>query len=386
MGFFRHFIETSRIHITRNKKESDAWMVSGLAKKKQGDYVGAINDYSRAIEFDPVSPVGYANRAIAKSLSGDYQGAIDDRTKELRQFSLMDTRHNFLIPIALIHRAECLVELGMYSEAVNDFHAASQFDPNDPRLISAINKVNERLVGAHSKSLVSPIVRGTTATQNSSPEKMTEPKTRMQPAEPLTKEISLSTFLDSLGDQKNQKLLEWRQRYTRVEYPFKVAQNLLYEALTIQKLWPEFRKSFQTIGVDGEREILTSFQEAHNYIYVRRRQVQTSEIQPLVAQAYNSTTAIPRLNFATFRQRVSEAQNGNHKMMEEIEFAYFFHTAAYEMIYGWAAAGLMGYDEQKAYHSITPAVFEGLDFNSLDLMIHAFGQSASMVYRPLPPL
>lgn len=194
----------------------------------------------------------------------------------------------------------------------------------------------------------------------------------------------MTPFLEDLYRQKMQRLHEWRQRYNPQEYPLKVAQNLLYEALTIEKMWHELKKSFQTTDVKGKRQLFKSFDEAHNYIFVRRRQIQTEEIRPLVVTTYSRTDTIPQLNFGVFRQRVLEAQGGNLESIEEVEFTYFFHTAAYEMIYAWSAAGLMGYDQQKAYNYITPAIFNGLDYKSLDLMISAFGQTASRVYSRSP--
>lgn len=48
------------------------------AKLASGDKEGAIEDYSRAIKFDPKNPSLYNNRGLAKYALGNYQGAVED--------------------------------------------------------------------------------------------------------------------------------------------------------------------------------------------------------------------------------------------------------------------------------------------------------------------
>ena len=56
---------------------------SGNAKYLQGDYDGAIADYSRAIELDPDDAAAYYNRGNAKSELDDYHGAIADYSRAI---------------------------------------------------------------------------------------------------------------------------------------------------------------------------------------------------------------------------------------------------------------------------------------------------------------
>ena len=56
---------------------------SGVDKYKQGDYQGAIADYTKAIEINPHYLIAYHNRGNAKYDLSDYQGAISDYTKSL---------------------------------------------------------------------------------------------------------------------------------------------------------------------------------------------------------------------------------------------------------------------------------------------------------------
>ena len=50
---------------------------------EQGDYQGAIDDCSKAIELDPKDPQTFIERAELKIFLKDYQGAIHDYSKQL---------------------------------------------------------------------------------------------------------------------------------------------------------------------------------------------------------------------------------------------------------------------------------------------------------------
>ena len=54
---------------------------SGIEKYEQGNYQGAISDWSKAIEINPQDAIAYYNRGLAKGDLEDYQGAISDYDK-----------------------------------------------------------------------------------------------------------------------------------------------------------------------------------------------------------------------------------------------------------------------------------------------------------------
>ena len=53
----------------------------GYAKLKINDFIGAINDNSKAIDIDPKYANAYNNRATAKGFMGDESGACKDFRK-----------------------------------------------------------------------------------------------------------------------------------------------------------------------------------------------------------------------------------------------------------------------------------------------------------------
>lgn len=50
----------------------------GLNKAKQGDYVGAIASFTKAIEVLPLDAYAWYNRGMAKNMIGEYEDALND--------------------------------------------------------------------------------------------------------------------------------------------------------------------------------------------------------------------------------------------------------------------------------------------------------------------
>jgi tetratricopeptide (TPR) repeat protein len=63
---------------------ADIFFGIGLELYKQGDYQGAITEYTKAIEINPQDASTYFNRGKAKVKLGDYRGSIADFTKSIQ--------------------------------------------------------------------------------------------------------------------------------------------------------------------------------------------------------------------------------------------------------------------------------------------------------------
>ncbi len=66
---------------TRGKAEKH--FKSGLAKRQKVDYVGAIEDYTKAIELKPDYASAYNNRGVAYEKVGKFKQAIENYRKSL---------------------------------------------------------------------------------------------------------------------------------------------------------------------------------------------------------------------------------------------------------------------------------------------------------------
>jgi len=67
----------------QEKKDDNFYLGSGLVKYYNNDYIGAIKDFSKAIELNPKFEEAYFNRGFTKYLLGDYSGAIKDYSKAI---------------------------------------------------------------------------------------------------------------------------------------------------------------------------------------------------------------------------------------------------------------------------------------------------------------
>lgn len=75
-GDFKGAIADYTKVIELDPKNADAFNSRGEAKFDSGDKQGAIADYTRTIELDPKYADAYNNRGSAKSEFGDKQGAL----------------------------------------------------------------------------------------------------------------------------------------------------------------------------------------------------------------------------------------------------------------------------------------------------------------------
>ena len=60
------------------------YFTSGLNNSENGDYYGAISDYTKAIELNPNDAEAYYNRGNSKRKLGDLNGACDDAKKAIK--------------------------------------------------------------------------------------------------------------------------------------------------------------------------------------------------------------------------------------------------------------------------------------------------------------
>jgi len=59
-------------------------MMKGFIKCDSEDYIGALENFSKAIEYEPNYHAAYTNRGGSKAMLDDYKGALDDLEKALK--------------------------------------------------------------------------------------------------------------------------------------------------------------------------------------------------------------------------------------------------------------------------------------------------------------
>lgn len=94
----------------------------GNAYNELGSYAQAINDFNKAIEFDPKYENAYSNRGIIYNTMGMYANAESDLNKAIQLSPLNAT---FYINRGLIYNNQ-----SMYAQAMNDFSKAIELSPD----------------------------------------------------------------------------------------------------------------------------------------------------------------------------------------------------------------------------------------------------------------
>ncbi len=93
----------------------------GAAKDELKDYIGAIEDCNKAIELDPNYAMAYNNRGLAKRPLQDYKGAIADYTQAIEiDSNYAQAYHN---------RGAAKARLKDYTGAIADYTKAIELDP-----------------------------------------------------------------------------------------------------------------------------------------------------------------------------------------------------------------------------------------------------------------
>lgn len=182
----------------------------------------------------------------------------------------------------------------------------------------------------------------------------------------------------------------WRDRYEKDIYPRKIVENQIYETLTTIEMWEEIKSYFNQFNLSGQKDAYRDFEDAHRFVYNRRRQVQLNKIHPIISKEYDSRGMVGDFNLASARERVALAQKGDNKQVEELEYGYHYYCIAHENIYVWAAFGLMGFGKEDAYYEVADMIIGGINFLDFHSVEFAFCRNAGLflteLYSPLEPI
>ena len=118
-----------------NAETANFYFVRAYEKVENGDYYGAISDYTKAIEINPNFSLAYSNRAASKERINDPKGALDDYIRAL------EIEPNSYISHQGVGWAKNV--LGDYSGAIIAFNKSIEINPNNACLLYTSDAADE---------------------------------------------------------------------------------------------------------------------------------------------------------------------------------------------------------------------------------------------------
>jgi len=138
IALYKKIIDITTETIKNNPQDEIAFRYRGDAKMKI-PYNEAIEDFTKAIEIDPLNIKAYSGRAIAKELSQDLLGAIEDYT---RIIEIDANNAEAYVKRGLIHQERYIQEIDKngISKAIEDFSKAHETNTKYLEFIRHIGK------------------------------------------------------------------------------------------------------------------------------------------------------------------------------------------------------------------------------------------------------
>lgn len=181
------------------------------------------------------------------------------------------------------------------------------------------------------------------------------------------------------------KLIEWRQRYSKDEYPEKVVINIFYRKYIVHEIFPELLGYFKK---NLWENYLTGFQIISDQYSNAATQKVNSKLMTLIQ---NKSHVVGNVKYQDFETLLSQIKNGDKTKIEEIEFSYIHHYLTDETILIWAAFGGTGMSMEEAISKISGAVVNLTNEVTFTNIAPFFGQYVvgpflKDNYNPLPTL
>ena len=119
----RYYSNVIEFNLTGSYFTFIAYNNRALAYGAQGNLERAIEDYTRAIELEPNSPLAYSNRGGAYQKQGNLERAIEDCTKAIELEPNNDQAYN--------NRGGAYYNQGNLEQAIEDYTRAIELEPNN---------------------------------------------------------------------------------------------------------------------------------------------------------------------------------------------------------------------------------------------------------------
>ena len=183
-------------------------------------------------------------------------------------------------------------------------------------------------------------------------------------------------------------LNNWRNRYTKTEYPFKVVQNIFFRQYTMNSIWNgQIDNSFNKFK-GTETDIIKAYQKLETeYSKSSERFTAGNTLIYLMNKKEN----VGGLNYKNNIPLIEKAQKGDNAVMEELEFTYLYYLLCNKATLMWAAFGRKGLSTTEAIAQVTGSVIEYNQTMTYEEILNILGklgcsQTMNSLYSPLQSL
>ena len=111
-----------------NPNNSQAYTSRGVQNFNLNYVIEAIADFNKSLELNPDDEITYYCRAVAKTKLGEYKSAIQDFTKA----NTSNLPETFKAEV-LMNRGAAKTQVGDYWGAISDFNISIEIDPTNPK-------------------------------------------------------------------------------------------------------------------------------------------------------------------------------------------------------------------------------------------------------------
>lgn len=185
----------------------------------------------------------------------------------------------------------------------------------------------------------------------------------------------------------NKKLIEFRKRYSKEEYPLKIGHNLVYTLLLIEKALDVVDDCFVKKSIwSSSKPKFENFDDA----VVEVEKLKARFVQETFQKVEKTLLAGKTILGIDTSQIRSDLQTIDNIKMENMEYTYVFNNSMQILITLWLSIGLMGETKIGAFQKLTNiSLSENLSgFSNQMEILKAFYPVISIVanrhYKRLP--
>ena len=185
--------------------------------------------------------------------------------------------------------------------------------------------------------------------------------------------------LQNIYNDRLSRIKQWRSRYSKSEYPYKVALNTVYQMLVLKEMWSYILNCFNQVKVYND------YKTAYDVVQRKSGDIALEKVHDIVESTLKSGAKISLLDINLLNGFVAKAQKGDNEFVEKVELCYFWYTGAVELAYAYASFGLIGLSKMEAMRQISSIIIGG-NPDELDKALGMFGTNIEICYKKMPKL